>query len=133
VEPFEARLPPDLTRLHGLRKELSSWLDRIGVSPSDRDAVVLAIHEAAANGIEHACGRVVVRGVRDGDHLLLIVTNTGRWVGRLHKAGREGGGLSLMQDLMSQLDIAVAEGRTTIRMRIDLDDARDSERRSTSV
>jgi anti-sigma regulatory factor (Ser/Thr protein kinase) len=132
VEPFEASLPPDLTRLRGLRNELAAWLDRVGVSPGDRDAVVLAIHEAAANGIEHACGRVVVRGARDGDKLLLIVTNTGRWLGRVQTSGRAGGGLSLMQSLMSQLDIAVGEGRTTVRMRIDLEGAQDSERQPHS-
>ena len=131
MEPFEASLPPDLTRLRGLRHELAAWLDRVGVSPRDRDSVVLAIHEAAANGIEHACGRVVVRGARDGDKLLLIVTNTGRWLGRVQTSGRAGGGLSLMQSLMSQLDIAVGEGRTTVRMRIDLD-AQDSERQTHS-
>jgi anti-sigma regulatory factor (Ser/Thr protein kinase) len=121
TEPFEAALPPDLARLRGLRRELASWLERVGVSESDRDAVILAAHEAAANGIEHACGRVVVRGVRDEDKLLLIVTNTGRWVGRLADPEKSrGGGLSLMRGLMSQLEITVGEERTTVRMRVDL-------------
>jgi anti-sigma regulatory factor (Ser/Thr protein kinase) len=122
AEPFEASLPPDLARLRGLRKDLAAWLGRIGVSAHDRDAVVLAAHEAAANGIEHAGGRVVVRGARDGDKLLLIVTNTGRWAGGVRTREPGGRGLLLMRGLMSQLDVSVSDDHTTVRMRIDLED-----------
>ena len=60
----------------------ATWLDSIGASGEQRDAVVLAIHEAAANAIEHANGQVTVRGARDRDRLLLVVSNTGPWKDR---------------------------------------------------
>ncbi len=121
VEPFEASLPPDLTRLHALRHDLAAWLERVGVTGSERDAVVLATHEAAANGIEHAAARVVVRGVRDEEKLLVVVSNAGRWRGRPSNELRSGSGLTVVRGLMSELDINVGHGRTTLRMRMDLD------------
>jgi anti-sigma regulatory factor (Ser/Thr protein kinase) len=121
VEPFEVSLPPDLARLRDLRRDLAAWLERVGVTGSDRDAVVLATHEAAANGIEHAAARVVVRGVRDEEKLLVVVSNTGRWRGRPADELRGGSGLTVIRGLMSQLDINFGEGRTTLRMRMDLD------------
>jgi anti-sigma regulatory factor (Ser/Thr protein kinase) len=128
VEPFEATLPPDLSKLRGLRHDLAAWLERVGVSGSDRDAVVLATHEAAANGIEHAAARVV-RGVRDEEKLLVVVSNTGRWRGRPWGELREGSGLTVIRGLMSQLDINVGHGRTTVRMRMDIDKEGGSELR----
>jgi serine/threonine-protein kinase RsbW len=121
VEPFEASLPPDLTQLRALRHDLAAWLERVGIAGADRDAVVLATHEAAANGIEHAAARVVVRGVRDEEKLLVVVSNDGRWRGRPWDEPRSGSGLTVIRGLMSQLDINVGEGRTTVRMRMELD------------
>jgi anti-sigma regulatory factor (Ser/Thr protein kinase) len=120
MEPFEASLPPDLSRLRELRYELGAWLDRVGVSDRERDAVVLAIHEAAANAIEHANGRVTVRGARDEGKLLVVVSNTGRWRGPSPAKAQRGRGLTLMRALMSDLEIHIEPERTTVRMRIDL-------------
>jgi anti-sigma regulatory factor (Ser/Thr protein kinase) len=121
VEPFEASLPPDLAQLRDLRHDLSAWLERVGITGCDRDAIVLATHEAVANGIEHAASRVVVRGVRDEEKLLVVVSNGGRWRGPPWDERRSGSGLTIIRGLMSQLDVSVGEGRTTLRMRMDLD------------
>jgi anti-sigma regulatory factor (Ser/Thr protein kinase) len=123
VEPFEASLPPDLSRLRGLRHQLGAWLERGGVPSDQRNAVVLAIHEAAANAIEHANGRVTVRGARDEDKLLLVVSNTGRWKDRTFIDVGRGRGLSLMRALMSNLEIHTESDRTTIRMRMDFSES----------
>ncbi len=120
MEPFEALLPPDLARLRGLRHELGAWLEDIGASAEQRDAVVLAIHEAAANAIEHANGKVTVRGARDGDRLLLVVSNTGRWRGPKPNNIARGRGLTLMRALMSNVEIHVEPERTTVRMRLNV-------------
>lgn len=120
MEPFEASLPPDLARLRGLRHELSAWLEEIGASDEQRAAVVLAIHEAAANAIEHANGKVTVRGARDSDRLLLVVSNTGRWSGPKPNSIARGRGLKLMRALMSNVEIHVEPERTTVRMRLNV-------------
>jgi anti-sigma regulatory factor (Ser/Thr protein kinase) len=119
VEPFEASLPPDLSRLRRLRHDVAAWLDSIGVPPDRRDGVVLAVHEAAANAIEHATGRVTVRGAHDGEKLLLVVSNTGRWRGPRSVDVARGRGLTIMRALMNNLEIRTDSEGTTVRMRMD--------------
>jgi anti-sigma regulatory factor (Ser/Thr protein kinase) len=119
VEPFEASLPPDLSRLRGLRHDIAAWLDGIGVPADRRDGVVLAVHEAAANAIEHATGRVTVRGASDGDKLLLVVSNSGRWRGPRSVDAARGRGLTIMRALMTNLEIRTDPEGTTVRMRMD--------------
>jgi serine/threonine-protein kinase RsbW len=120
MEPFEVSLPPDLLRLRELRKALAAWLETVDVPPSQRDPVVLATHEAAANSIEHACGRVTVRAVRDPDKVIVVVTNSGRWKGPNPPKVERGSGMVLMQGLMSRFEIRVDPERTTLRMGMDL-------------
>ena len=112
-------MPPDLSRLRGLRHDVAAWLDSIGVPPDSRDGVVLAVHEAAANAIEHATGRVTVRGAHDGEKLLLVVSNTGRWRGSPSVDLARGRGLSIMRALMNNLEIRTDPEGTTVRMRMD--------------
>ena len=119
MEPFEASLPPDLPRLRGLRHDVAAWLDSIGVPAESRDGVVLAVHEAAANAIEHATGRVTVRGAHDGEKLLLVVSNTGRWRGSHPVDLARGRGLTIMRALMNNLEIRTDPEGTTVRMRMD--------------
>jgi anti-sigma regulatory factor (Ser/Thr protein kinase) len=119
VGPFEASLPPDLSRLRGLRHDVAAWLDSIGVPADSRDGVVLAVHEAAANAIEHATGRVTVRGAHDGDKLLLVVSNTGRWRGSRPVDLSRGRGLTIMRALMNNLEIRTDPEGTTVRMKMD--------------
>lgn len=131
MEPFEASLPADLHRLRGLRHDLAAWLERIRVPEAQRDAVVLAVHEAAANGIEHAGGAVSVRGARDEDKLIVVVTNGGSWTGpSVSEDLSRGRGLALMRGLTSNLDIAMEPQRTTVRMRIDLQEIENTTSRS---
>lgn len=112
-------MPPDLSRLRGLRHDVAAWLDSIGVPAQSRDGVVLAVHEAAANAIEHATGRVTVRGASDGDKLLLVVSNSGRWRGPRSVDAARGRGLTIMRALVNNLEIRTDPEGTTVRMRMD--------------
>jgi serine/threonine-protein kinase RsbW len=128
VEPFEASFPRDLHRLRGLRRDLRRWLERVDVDPAQRDAVVLAVHEAAANAIEHAGAKVTVRGARDDDRLIVVVSNEGRWTGSSPTDDlARGRGLTIMDGLMSKLEISRGASRTTVRMRLDLGNGSDAE------
>lgn len=131
MEPFESYLPRDLHRLRALRRDLAGWLDRTGVPPEKRDAIVLAVHEAAANAIQHAGSRVTVRGARDEDKVIVVVSNSGRWSGGKVEAEIDRGrGLTIMRGLMSHLDVSRMPDQTTIRMRLDLDAGDEDERGS---
>jgi anti-sigma regulatory factor (Ser/Thr protein kinase) len=108
-------------RLRELRHDLAGWLDSVGVTDDRRDAVVLAVHEAAANAIEHACSRVTIRGARDDDKLIVVVTNNGRWRGPAPDELARGRGLTVMRGLVSQLEISTEPDRTSVRMRMDIE------------
>jgi len=122
MELFEASLSLDLFQLRGLRRELAAWLARMRVADEVRDAIILATHEAAANAIEHARrgSEVTLRGVRDDDKVIIVVTNAGEWKEpRASDEGR-GRGLTMIKRLMSDLEIQVMSQRTVVRMRKDL-------------
>src|SRR5687768_8642435 len=122
MEPFETNLSLDLFLLRGLRSELAAWLARIQVAGDVRDEIILATHEAAANAIEHARrgSEVAVRAVRDADKVIIVVTNSGRWKEPRSLDEMRGRGLTLMKQLMSDLEIQVKSQRTVVRMRKDL-------------
>jgi serine/threonine-protein kinase RsbW len=122
IEPFESSLSLDLFLLGGLRRELAAWLARIHVAGDVRDEIILATHEAAANAIEHARSgsEVTVRAVRDANKVIVVVTNSGRWAEPRSLDEARGRGLTLIKQLMSDLEIQVKSQRTVVRMRKDL-------------
>jgi serine/threonine-protein kinase RsbW len=122
MEAFEASLRLDLSLLRGLRRQLQSWLAEIGVPDDAAEDVVLATHEAAANGIEHAefGTEVTIRGTRDDDQLIVVVTNSGPWKRPRSMDESRGRGLVLMENLMSEVDIQARSKVTAVRMCKDL-------------
>ena len=117
MEPFTSILTHDSSLLRGLRHSLADWLEGAGASPDVQARVVLATHEAVANGIEHGQpdSPVTVVAQRNGaDSFQVTVVNDGGW--KDQEPGDRGRGLTMMSDLMS--DLAVTPS-TTVRMRRD--------------
>ena len=117
MEPFSTIVTHDLTVLRGLRHSFSTWLEGAGASPDVQAAVVLATHEAVANGLQHGepDSIVTVTARQDGaDAFHVAVSNDGGW--KEPEPGHDGRWLSMMTDLMS--DLAV-KSSTTVRMRMD--------------
>lgn len=128
IEPFETSLSLDLFLLRGLRRELAAWLARIHVVGEVRDEIILATHEAAANAIEHAQrgSEVTLRGVRDANKVIIVVTNSGSWTEPRSLDEMQGRGLTLIKQLMSDLEIQAKSQRTVVRMRKDLSVSADA-------
>jgi anti-sigma regulatory factor (Ser/Thr protein kinase) len=84
--------------------------------------IVLATHEAAANAIEHARrgSEVTIRAVRDANKVIVVVTNSGKWAEPRSLDEARGRGLTLIEQLMSDLEIQAKSQRTVVRMRKDL-------------
>jgi anti-sigma regulatory factor (Ser/Thr protein kinase) len=87
-----------------------------------RDALVLAIHEAVANGVEHASGSPVrVEGRVENGALLFEIKTKGSW--QLSQGAADqvlaerGRGLTLMRGLTEQLEVLVDDESVTIRLR----------------
>ncbi len=85
---FTATVPASPGVLFQFRRSLRDWLQTCELGSRAADALVLAVHEAVANGIEHGSGSPVrVEGsAQDGD-LVVEITTKGSW-----KPGSEGDG-----------------------------------------
>jgi serine/threonine-protein kinase RsbW len=108
ADEFEMRIPAQAKELHRVRQALARWIDGRG-APSDVGAeVALAVHEAAANAVEHAyprgTGELIVRARHDDGRLVVVVEDEGEWrpPSRTDQRGR---GLLLMHGLMDDVEI----------------------------
>lgn len=86
------------------------------------DALVLAVHEAVANGMEHgSASSVVVEGRVEESDLVVEITTEGAWrmgPGSHSLLDERGRGLALMRELTSGLDVLVDGERVTLRLRV---------------
>jgi anti-sigma regulatory factor (Ser/Thr protein kinase) len=117
LEPLVLALPRDPGQLAGFRATLGDWLGRAGVNDPDRDEIILAAHEAVANGIEHADGNgeVRVRVEIDDQAVTVTVTSPGPWREPETRLGR-GNGLVIIRGL-TEVDIDTTATGADVRMR----------------
>jgi anti-sigma regulatory factor (Ser/Thr protein kinase) len=122
---FELRIRARPEQLQHVRHALGSWLDRHGAAPEVGAEIALAVHEAAANVVEHAYpgdgGELVVRARADDGHVVVVVEDGGRWRAP-SRTDQRGRGLALMHGLMDDVEITAAENgsgtRVTLRRRV---------------
>ena len=121
VEPLRLNVLADVRSLPTLRRSIRSWLS--GVGAEDAEDVVLAVHEAVANAMEHAglrpdgvitVGADVVAGV-----LHVSVRDDGAWRERTADDTR-GRGLDIMRAMMDHVELDIEQGSTSIVMTRDL-------------
>lgn len=90
------------------------------LEPGVQDALVLAVHEAVANGVEHAGGSPVqIEGRVDSGGVIVEITSKGLWASNqeAHELLAERGrGLALMRGLTDELNVFVGDC-VTIRLR----------------
>ena len=124
---FELRIRAEAEQLREVRHELESWLDGHGAAPEVAAEIALAVHEAAANVVEHAyhrggSGALVVRARADHGQVTVTVEDDGEWRAP-SRTDQRGRGLALMHGLMDDVEItAVEDGsgtRVTLRRRVD--------------
>jgi|GEM_PF-2418185 len=108
-------------QLAGMRARLRAWLAESGAGEDDRQAVLLAVGEAAANAVEHAYakdgrGPVTLEARVEGPDLHLSVADAGGWRPPRREPDR-GRGMGLMRALMDDVDVAAGGTGTVVRMR----------------
>jgi serine/threonine-protein kinase RsbW len=118
-DDFEMRVPAQVRELHSVRQALARWLDGRGASPETGAEVALAVHEAAANAVEHAyprgAGELVVRARYDDGRLVVVVEDEGEWRPP-SRTGQRGRGLTLMHGLMDDVEIVPSGPGSGTRM-----------------
>ncbi|WP_196807478.1 SpoIIE family protein phosphatase [Candidatus Solirubrobacter pratensis] len=120
----ELSLPARPTRLRDVRRWAEAWLRGNGLAGPRGPDLVLAIHEAAMNAVEHAYGlaegTVEVRLRREGRRVEARVADHGRWRERGDRRGDRGRGQTLMRNLVDEVEIERREGGTVVTLRVEL-------------
>jgi anti-sigma regulatory factor (Ser/Thr protein kinase) len=105
--------------LAAIRRLLRGWLTDSGADGRAIEAVLLASGEACTNAIEHAYGpgerTFELEGVREGDDVVLVIRDHGRW--RPPRGQNRGRGLGLMETFMDEVEVTPSETGTAVRMR----------------
>jgi anti-sigma regulatory factor (Ser/Thr protein kinase) len=120
------RIPAEVEELQSVRHALGSWLEGQGAQPEVGAEVALAVHEAAANVVEHAyprgSGELIVRARHDNGRLVVVVEDEGEWRAP-SRTDQRGRGLTLMHGLMDAVEIVPSEAgsgtRVTLRRRVE--------------
>jgi GAF domain-containing protein/anti-sigma regulatory factor (Ser/Thr protein kinase) len=118
-ETLRLRVAARPEELAAIRRLLRGWLTDAGADQRAIEAVLLASGEACTNAIEHAYGpgeqTFELEGARDGDDVVLVVRDSGRW--RAPRGQNRGRGLGLMETFMDEVEVTPSEDGTAVRMR----------------
>lgn len=117
VEPLRLSVPADIASLGPVRRSLHSWLSSAGVEHSDD--IVLAVHEAVANALEHAGldtdEVITVEAEVVDDVLRVLVRDGGAWKEQVADDTR-GRGLGIIRAVMDRVELDSRIGSTSIEM-----------------
>jgi serine phosphatase RsbU (regulator of sigma subunit)/anti-sigma regulatory factor (Ser/Thr protein kinase) len=118
LERIEITLRAEPESLARMRRALGRWLRAIGADDALTYETLVATGEACANAVAHAypAGEAsYVVEARCADGLIEVdVRDFGSW--RDPRAGSQGRGLGLIQDLMDEVEIDRGPAGTTVRM-----------------
>jgi anti-sigma regulatory factor (Ser/Thr protein kinase) len=118
-ERLELRVAAVPDSLASMRRSLRTWLLGVGADEELTYDVLVAVGEAAANAVEHAYGPVdnefVLAAETDGDDAVFTVVDRGRW--RATRGSNRGRGLSLMRELMDDVQVDSGERGTVVTLR----------------
>ena len=128
IEPLPAErlalsLPAESRSLATLRRVLGRWLKAAGAGETEIYETLVAVGEASANAIAHAYpageASFEIEASRLGSDLEVTVRDFGRW--RPARGEERRRGLTLMEQLMSEVTIDKQETGTTVVLRRSLD------------
>jgi anti-sigma regulatory factor (Ser/Thr protein kinase) len=102
-----------------IRRAASRWLEDLEVPPAVEREIVMAVHEASANVVEHAYGpaggTITITAKHEGDQVEVLVRDSGTWRGS--SRGDRGNGLRLMRGLMDDVLVDTSAAGTVVVLR----------------
>jgi PAS domain S-box-containing protein len=116
---LELTLPAEPEALAILRRRLGRFLHAAGAAEHEVYELTLTVCEAAGNAIEHAYGP------EDASFDVLVTLSSGEVRAEVRDRGRwrdprgesRGRGLRIIEGLMDEVDLAIEQGGTVVRMR----------------
>jgi anti-sigma regulatory factor (Ser/Thr protein kinase) len=122
--PFALVLPSDAAALYGFRARLNDWLQSLPLSDELRVSLLLAGHEAAANGVEHSTGPVTIDGRCANNRVILEITTTGKWGALGAPASEERGrGMLILKAVVPDLEVIPLDAGNMVRLQAPTSDA----------
>jgi len=102
-----------------IRRAFSRWLEDLEVPLAVVREIVMAVHEASANVVEHAYGpsggTITMVAKHEGDHVEVRILDSGTWRGS--SRGDRGNGLRLIRGLMDDVMVDTSEAGTVVLLR----------------
>ena len=102
-----------------VRRAVSRWLEDLEVQDGLAKEIVMAVHEASANVVEHAYGptggTITITATYEGDQVEVMIRDSGTWRGS--SRGDRGNGLRLMRGLMDTVTVDTSEDGTSVLLR----------------
>jgi anti-sigma regulatory factor (Ser/Thr protein kinase) len=102
-----------------IRRALSRWLEDLEVPRPVETEIVMGVHEASANVVEHAYGpaggTITITAKREEDQVEVRIRDSGTWRGS--SRGDRGNGLKLMRGLMDDVRVDTSEAGTVVVLR----------------
>ncbi|MGV0794678.1 ATP-binding protein [Mycolicibacterium sp. XJ1819] len=128
MDSLRIEVPATADRLADIRRRLSSWLASTQVPDQIATDMVLAANEAATNCIEHAyrgdeSGVVQVEAAREGDRVVVCVTDFGSWRTPPRQPGTRGRGMAIMRAVGDRVELDASDTGTTVRISVDVTDS----------
>jgi serine phosphatase RsbU (regulator of sigma subunit)/anti-sigma regulatory factor (Ser/Thr protein kinase)/FixJ family two-component response regulator len=118
---FRSTYPATAQALGDSRAALGEWLTRAGATKTETTNVLVACNEACMNVVEHAyagavaSGAFTIEGHLDGQTVVVIVRDAGRW-SEVRSRGH-GRGLKLMEALMDSVQLSFSVEGTVVVLR----------------
>ncbi len=119
AERLDLTLSAEPESLALMRRQVARWLRAAGADDAEAYEILVAGGEACANAVAHAYppgeASYVLEATRDGREVELVVRDFGKW--RAPRAGSQGRGLALIEQLVDEVEIDRGEAGTEVRMR----------------
>jgi len=121
---LDFRLPADAASVAIARKRVVAWAEQVGLAPSARESLGLAVGEAAGNAVVHGdrLFDVEIRARREGNDCVVEVESSGEFVPETDPSmpdptAERGRGRALMVAMVDSVEYLPASGRTLVRLR----------------
>jgi anti-sigma regulatory factor (Ser/Thr protein kinase) len=125
--PLTIEMAAAAEQLSDLRHQFSAWMRAAAIPEETIADIVLAVNEAAANGIEHAYrghtpGTVRIEAENDGARVHVRITDQGSWKPAAAEPGIRGRGLLLIRAVSDWLEMDCTPSGTIVNMSFRLPD-----------